>query len=414
VLVDCNNFYVSCERVFQPRLENKPTVVLSNNDGCVIARSAEAKKLGIPMGAPFFKWKAFCLEHDVHVFSSNYELYGDLSARVMESLRQFCANVEVYSIDESFLWFENWDMNDLITHLWDMRNFIKKSLGIPVSVGIGPTKTLAKIANQLAKQGSHVVNLNDPKSQEESLANFPVEKIWGIGHRLAAKLQAMGIHSALQLRDADLKRMRLHFTVTVERTVRELRGISCIPIEAIQPRKQIISSRSFGRTVTELTDLEEAVSHYAAIACEKLRKQHCVTSGIYVFIQTSAFKNVKQQYANGMVFSFPFPTDDTSFIITWAKKCLQHIYRKGYRYNKTGVMLMELAPNTHHQYDMLQPKSSKRAALMQVMDAINHSFGRATIYYCAEGVHRNWKLSCAHRSLCATTQWNELVKVTCF
>lgn len=404
-LIDCNNFYASCERVFNPALENKPIVVLSNNDGCIISRSNEAKQLNIPMGAPFFKWKGFCEKKGVHVFSSNYELYGDMSQRVMAILQEFNEAIEVYSIDEAFLSFNR---EVTFTEMIELRKKVKKWTGIPISIGIGETKTLAKAANQLAKSKSnHVFILSE--STMNALVTFPVEKIWGIGYRLAEKIKSLGIQTAAQLRAADSKMIRLHFSVTVEKTVQELNGISCLELEKFRARKQIISSRSFGKKVTELSDLEEAVSHYTTLAAKKLRKQHSVAAAIQVYLQANLFKDNHPQYGNAVTFPFSVPTADTRYLIQAAKKCLQRIYKKNYQYHKAGIALLDITPEQSRQYDLLTEVVNKKSeAIMKAMDSINANMGKNTIFLAAEGIERSWLIRCDRRSPRYTTRWEEL------
>lgn len=415
-LVDCNNFYASCERVFNPSLEGKPIVVLSNNDGCVIARSNEAKKLGIPMGAPFFKWQDFCKKHRVQVFSSNYELYGDMSHRVMQLLTQSCPDIEIYSIDEAFLLLDGFSWTNLTDYAIHIRNKIKMCTSIPVSIGIGPTKTLAKLANYVAKNQSKngVFNLFDLNEYDTLLSEFPVEKIWGIGYRLSQRLNQFNIHTAKELRDADAKKLRLHFSVVMEKTISELRGISCISMETIQPRKQIISSRSFGKRVTQLSELEEAISHYASIASLKLRKQHSVTRTLCVFLHTNTFREHDKQYGNSLTYRFSKPTSNTGMIVSAAKQCLNQIYRKGYNYHKTGLMLLDLSSASITQYDLLDRQNNlKQEQLMKTVDSINNIYGKHTVFYCAEGINQHWQLKREKLSGRCTTRWDELKKVAC-
>ena len=409
-LIDCNNFYVSCERAFNPILEKKPVVVLSNNDGCIISRSNEAKKLKIPMGAPFYQWKSFCQKHRVSVFSSNYELYGDMSARIMQLLKNFNEKMEIYSIDEAFLLFEK---KISFLELVNLRAEIIKSTGVPISIGIGQSKTLAKIANYIAKNstesGVYILE-NSP----HELIHFPVEKIWGIGSKTAMKLNRLNITNALQLRDANPKSIRLHFSVNVEKTIRELNGISCIGLEKQQRRKQIISSRSFGKVVTELSDLEEAVSHYTSRAAQKLRKQHSVASALHVFLQTNVFRENQARHVNGLTFSFVTPTADTRYLIQIAKKCLQRIYKKNYDYHKAGIMLLDIIPEKNKQQDLfLSEDTTKSDQVMRIVDEINASFGKNSIFIAAEGVKRQWLIRCDKRSSRYTTRWNELLTVYC-
>lgn len=413
-LVDCNNFYVSCERVFNPKLEAKPVIVLSNNDGCVISRSNEAKKLGIPMGAPFYKWEAFCEQNHVYTFSSNYELYGDLSRRVMLALKHFCPHIEIYSIDEAFLELSELSDTPVEDYMQQVRAKVKHWTGMPVSIGIGATKTLAKIANTIAKNTT-VENVYqiDNFYHNKLLSDFPVEKIWGVGRQLAKRLHQLQISTAQALQQADAKMIRLHFSVTAEKIVRELNGISCLPLEAMfTPRKQIVCSRSFGKPVTELEELQEAISHYSAVATKKLRNQHCVAGGIYVFIETNYFNLKMPYYSNNVFFPFPIPTQDTSYIIRIAKKCIRHLYKKNLSYHKVGVILTELIPQNMQQQDILQVNSLKNERLIQSVDVINKKFGKDTLFYCAEGISREWKMITNKLSPRYSTRWDELAVVT--
>ncbi len=410
-LIDCNNFYVSCERAFNPKLENKPVVVLSNNDGCIISRSNEAKKLKIPMGAPYFKWESFCKKNSVQVFSSNYELYGDMSQRVMSFLKEFDAQCEIYSIDEAFIKFSHAISFEEFVLL---RKKIKNSTGIPVSVGLGETKTLAKLANHLAKtlqqEGVFIID----EKEFYRLNDLPVDKVWGVGFRLSNKLKLLHIETVKQLQEANAKWIRLNFNVNLEKTVQELNGVSCYDLEniTIQPRKQIITSRSFGKKLTHLSDLEEAVSHYAHIATKKLRQQNGRASALYVFLQTSLFQQANQ-YANGMMLPFPTPTADTCYIIHSAKKCLQRIYKKNYVYHKVGVMLLDIQLS-NMQYDLLNSiLNEKKERLMQAMDALNLKMGKNTVFIAAEGIKREWLMKFNRRSPRYTTRWNELPTVFC-
>jgi DNA polymerase V len=408
-LMDCNNFYVSCERAFNPTLEKKPVIVLSNNDGCIISRSSEAKQLSIPMGAPFYQWKAFCVKHQVQVFSSNYELYGDMSQRVMSLLTEFNHNTEIYSIDEAFLLLSTKTSFDELSKL---RHTIKMCTGIPISIGVGSTKTLAKIANQMAKTLASGVFFH--ADQDDYLTRFSVDKIWGVGRRLAAKLNQLNIDTAQQLKDADPEIIRLHFNVTLEKTVRELKGTPCLTLESTQPRKQIISSRSFGKPVTALSDLEEAVSHYMSIAAKKLRSQQSAAQAVYVFLQTNVFKDRLPQYGNGATYPLSAPTSDTRDLISAAKACLRKIYRKTYQYNKAGVMLLDIAPAKTQQYDLLSPVlDDKSSRVMQTIDTINHHLGKNTLFIAAEGITRSWLIKSDKRSLRYTTRWGELPIVFC-
>jgi DNA polymerase V len=407
-LVDCNNFYASCERVFNPRLENKPIVILSNNDGCIIARSNEAKALGIPMGAPYFQWRKLCEQHRVHVFSSNFELYGDLSARVMSSLEKLCPEMEIYSIDEAFLCLDS--MADYRSHALLMRKLIKQWTGIPVSIGLSTTKTLAKCANKLAKANatSGVFDLTLPWQQDLYLASFPVEDVWGIGRRLTKQMQQLHIKTAKALRDYDAALLRKKFSIMVEKIIRELRGTSCLSIEHVQEKKQIMCSRSFGKKVSHLEDLEEAVSHYAANACVKLRKQKSMARGVLVFLQKSY---ADHDASNSKMIRLEHPTDDTSHIIAQAKRAIRQLFQPHCLYHKAGVMLLDLQSNHIQQVDLFLESESNKNQLMTAIDQINESMGRNALFFAAEGTKRTWKIQSQMRSPRHTTCWNELVIV---
>lgn len=415
-LVDCNNFYASCERVFDPRLEGKPIVVLSNNDGCIISRSNEAKQLGIPMGAPFHQWKSQLKKNNVFVYSSNYELYGDMSRRVMSILTDFCPDIEYYSIDEAFLSLKGFESRDLSEYALKIRETIKTYTGIPVCIGFSQTKTLAKLANHFAKKAATtgVFDFLDINLQENILRDLPIEDLWGIGLRLAKKLHLFGIHTVKEFRDSNQKIMNEKFSVVVERIIQELNRVSCLPLESIQPRKQIVSSRSFGKLVSDIEELEEAISHYTAKACAKLRNQQHRATGIHVYLQTNEFIQHEKQYSNGISYEFSTPENNTSFIISKAKQCLHKIFRKGYRYQKAGIMLLDLIPEGIQQVDMFSSnKNPKKEKLMSVVDEINLLMGRDTIQFCAEGINKAWKLKCNFRSPRYTTRLDELKQVKC-
>lgn len=350
-LVDCNNFYASCERLFAPRLRNQPVVVLSNNDGVIVARSNEAKMLGIPMGVPLFKVRDTLDKYRVAVFSSNYALYGDLSRRVMDTLRQFTPEVEVYSIDEAFLNLTGLEHRDLQQYAQTIRQTVGQWTGIPVSIGIGPTKTLAKVANHLAKQNptrQGVLNLNAFDDMTLILESVPVQEVWGIGRRWSDKLRQMGIYSARQLRDADLNLMKKHFNVVLARTIEELRGKSCIELDDEQPDKQqIISSRSFGERLEHIEDLQQAITHFTSRAAEKLRRQQSVAQAITVYIRTSPFNEREPHYEASKTAALIQPTDNTGELIQLAHKLLSTMYRSGYRYQKAGIMLSRITSRQH-------------------------------------------------------------------
>ena len=417
-LVDCNNFYASCERVFEPRLDGRPIVVLSNNDGCVVARSNEAKALGIPMGAPVHECKDLIRQHGVVVRSSNYALYGDMSRRVMSLLSAYTTNQEIYSIDESFLDFTG--MPNPVALAQSLRQDIRRKTGIPVAVGIGPSKTLAKLGNYCAKRrdpwkAQGVCNLVDLKPDVLSrlLSTIEVNEVWGIGYRLTAKLERLGIRNVQQLRTADPKIIRKHFSVVVERTINELNGISCLELEEVEPDKQqIISSRSFGQLITRIEDLEASIASHVSRGVEKLRNQQSTASLLTVFIRTNPFRQQDAQYHPTLTVPLIQPCDDVGAFQSIANHTLHRIYREGYRYKKAGIMLSGIQSNTVRQTDLFAPPPDPaREALMQAWDRINRQYGRGTVKVATELMGTNWRMKQALRSPRYTTCWQELREV---
>jgi DNA polymerase V len=414
-LVDANNFYASCERVFAPRLVGKPVIVLSNNDGCVIARSNEAKALGIKMGVPFFEIEALVRRHRVHVFSSNYALYGDMSMRVMGTLGYLCPDVEVYSIDEAFL--DLGGVPDRDGFARRARRYVRQWTGIPVSIGVGPTKTLSKVANRFAKKvGTYegVFDLTAGCDLDGLLDQVAVSDIWGIGPRYTRLLGQNHIFTARQLRDACDRWVRQHLTIVGLRTVYELRGISCIPLDAAQPAKKgILCSRSFREPVKAAEDLKEAIATFAARAAEKLRRQDSVAGVVYVFVTTKEF-GPGPHYTNHATATLPTASSYTPDLIRYAHRGLEAIFRPGYAYKKAGVMLRQITPNHAVQGDLFaggDGDEDRRQALMDVVDAINRQWGRDAIVFGASGLKRPWAMKQAQRSPRYTTRWAELLAV---
>lgn len=405
-LVDCNNFYVSCERVFNPLLRNRPAVVLSNNDGCVIARSKEAKQF-VPMGAPFFKNRELFRQHNIAVCSSNYALYGDMSRRVMHTLGDFTPDLQVYSIDEAFLLI---DVKGAEAHCESVKKTVVQRTGIPVSIGAARTKTLAKVANHFAKKGSGLFILED---EESALKALPVDEIWGIGRQLSDLLERNGIKTAWDLSQTDDAWIKKHMTVVGLRTAWELRGIPCLELEELPPaKKAIMSSKSFGRPVTEPAELAEAVATYTGVAAEKLRKQGSLASFIEVFVSTDRFKD--DHYANAMQIVLPQPTNYTPILIHYAKWGLEKILYKGYRYKKAGVMLGGLVPADSYQPDLFasDPKlQEKQKRIMDLMDQANKAYGRKVLRLAAEGIEQPWKMKREMCSPCYTTRWDDLLEI---
>jgi len=410
-LVDCNNFYASCERVFRPDLREAPIVVLSNNDGIVIARSNEAKALGIGMGEPYFKVEGFIRKHGVHVFSSNYTLYGDMSHRVMEMLRQLEPEVEVYSIDEAFMALPAGKKFDLTAHGREIQATVKRCTGIPVSIGFAPTKTLAKLASRIAKKDpalGGVFDLTACDDVDALLAATEVADVWGIGRRSTKKLSTRGIRTVLDLKHANDAWVRKQLTVTGLRTVWELRGIPCIALDdAPAPKKGIVTSKSFGRRVESLAELTEAVATYAARAAEKLRAQGGIAHSLHVFINTNRFKPELPQYSNSVTMTLPEPTASTPVLIRHALLGLNRIYRPGYEFQKAGVMLTDIVPSSQRQGNLFERERGD-SGLMRALDRINVRWGRDTVQYAVSGFKREWDFKRLQLSKAYTTRWDQL------
>jgi DNA polymerase V len=410
-LADCNNFYVSCERVFRPSLDGRPVIVLSNNDGCAVARSNEAKELGISMGAPYHQVKNLCNRNGVKVLSSNYELYGDMSRRVVSVLSRFTPKMEIYSIDESFLNFDGFKSPLILAR--KIRETVSRWTGIPISIGLGPTKTLSKLANRLSKKdGSGCLVIRETDS--EVLAKVEVEDIWGVGRRLGFRLRRIGVRNALGLIEAPTSAIRAVGGVALERTQRELGGLRCIGLEELpQPRKSTCSSRSFRKPVTELEDLEEAVANYAVKASGKVRREGSLASGIQVFLSTNRFSENMPQYANSRTLAFDDPTDDPIRIVTNAKILLRSIYRKGFAYKKAGVILIDLVSSKRVQALLFEENGSEnRRRFVRSMEQVVSVYGANAGFLAAQGVDRSWSMKRESRTPRYTTSWEELPLVS--
>jgi DNA polymerase V len=416
-LVDCNNFYVSCERLFDPPLNNKPVIVLSNNDGCAVSRSAEAKALGIKMGVPLFKIKDLVKSAGVIVRSSNYALYGDISARVDAVLSQFSPRIENYSIDESFL-----DLTDLpATTDWQalgthIRATVLRWTGIPTCVGIGPTKTLAKLANHIAKTTptlNGVCHLT-PDTVDHFCARIDVGEVWGVGGASAQKLRAIGVCTVLDLKRLEPARARTLLTVVGERIVQELNAIPCLTLELDpKPKQATAVTRSFGKAVTDYQQMEEAISFYTARAGEKLRAAQQACCHLSVFIRTNVF-NADPKYSASNSSRLPVPSNDSRVLMDYARPLLKSIWRDGYRYAKAGIILNELVPEGTGQGHLFDaPPAPKNGALMRVMDTLNKRMGRGTVIQAATGLKRDWTLRADHRSPHYTSRWTDLPKARC-
>ncbi|MGZ8946704.1 MAG: Y-family DNA polymerase [Methylococcaceae bacterium] len=418
-LVDANNFYVSCERVFRPDLIGKPVLVLSNNDGCVVARSKEVKELGIKMGVPLFQIQQLVNQHQIKLFSSNYSLYADMSARVMSTLEEFAPSLEVYSIDEAFLDLTGVCHRDPITYGHRIRKAVVRATGIPVCVGMGPTKTLTKLANFAAKRWQHtggVLDLSDPVRREKLMKIVPVGEVWGIGSRTTAKLNQIGINTVWDLAIQPSKRIQAQFNIVVARTVLELNGIACLELEEISPDKQqIVCSRSFSRRLTEYKELSAALAEFGSRAAEKLRRQQSITGCITVFIRTNPFSQQEPQYQRSASIKLSAATQDTRTIIVTGSRLLTEIFRQGYNYQKCGVQLSDIksesSPGQLELFDYVDDGlPTENRSLMKVVDQINRRFPKA-ISIAATGFAKSWKPKADRVSQHYTTDWRELVCV---
>ncbi len=421
-LMDCNNFYASCERIFRPDLQNNPIVVLSNNDGCIVARSAEAKALGIPMGEPEFKARPILKQHNVAVFSSNYALYGDISNRVMQVAETVTPDVEQYSIDEAFLPFTGAIHTNAEQVCAELRERILKWTGITVSIGLGPTKTLAKLANHLAKKGSGIFIFPTMLAEQDTLlAQIPVGEVWGIGRRHAAKLRMYGVHTAKDLRDKDNLWLKKQLTITGLHTAMELRGIVCMAEnQQHNIRQTLVSSRSFGVKVYNKSDLAEALSSFTANAAARLRRENLLASGFAVHIRSS--RHAQTRYAETIHITLPKPTADTKTFLQAAMHGLNLAFKDKIAYTKAGIMLYDICSANSYQGSLLtmlnptQEKSdTKSQKLMSALDAINTRFGRHTLKHASEGLNKNaaWRMRQKHLSKRLTTAWDELPIAMC-
>ncbi|MGC9366707.1 MAG: Y-family DNA polymerase [bacterium] len=418
-LVDCNNFYVSCERVFNPRIRDKPVVVLSNNDGCVVSRSEQAKQLGIGMGTPIFKCEQLIKKFDVQVFSSNYSLYADMSSRVMDVLRKFSPQVEIYSIDEAFLCVEKFKQKDYREYGEEIRETVAKWTGIPVSIGIAETKTLAKVANRFAKRDvdlKGVFNLTGHPDQDSFLKQVEIEDIWGIGPKYSLMLRKKGIVDGLMFKNTDENWVRERMTVTGQKTLLELRGKNCVELEMIPPdKKGITCSRSFGQPVEKFELLQQALATYISRAAEKLRKQDSIPLSMHIFITTNRFNQDEPQYANWIDIKLSKPTSYTPYLISLARENLGKIYKSGYRYKKVGVTFTGIIPSKevqpgffYHPDDVLNDHR-----FMKILDQINDRWGRNTVGFSLPGKKPSWSMSQKKLSPKFTTAWDQIPVVYC-
>jgi len=413
-LIDCNSFYASCERVFNPKLLGQPIVVLSNNDGCIITRSTEAKALGIKMGEPYFKVKNVIKKNNVKVFSSNYALYGDMSQRVMEILLGFSPDVEIYSIDEAFLSLKGFKNYELLTYCKHIRKTIKQWTGIPVSIGVGSTKTLSKIANHLAKKNNAYEGVCILKKKEkinEALQETEIEDVWGIGRSLSKFLKKYNVCNAKQFALLDRGWVRKNMGVVGERIQLELHGVSCLGVELLpSPQKSCCVSRSFSRPIEKIEELKESIANYASRVAEKIREEDLIAQSMSVFVLTNHFNKKEKQYSNSIKLQLDYPTSDSKLIVKRAVEGVKRIYKKGYRYKKAGIILYELH-NSSSVRGLLDYDKPRSDSLMKSLDEINYRYGSSTLRLAAEGIKKGWQMRRERVSPCYTTSFDQLMIV---
>ncbi len=413
-LVDCNSFYVSCERLFNPKIRKKPVVVLSNNDGCIVSRSNEAKALGIKMGEPYFKAKDIIVKNNVHVFSSNYSLYGDLSRRVMRTLKRFNSDIEVYSIDEAFINLSNFPDNEVENVAQEIRAMVLQWTGIPASIGIAKTKTLSKVANHIAKKKeSGVTSLIGIENIDPILEKVEINDVWGVGKQLTKFYHENGIYNAKQLKNMSNTWIKKSSNVSSSRTAMELRGIPCIDLEkTVSKRKSCVVSRSFGQRVEKFQELKEAIANYCLNASEKIRSESLIAKSITVFIRTSPFQSKFGHYSNSKTIDFPIATNNSIEIVKTALSALETIFKNGYRYQKAGVLLTGLSNDDGKKNLFSSEKDEKINSLMKSIDSTNYRYGRSAISLASAGVKKKWNMKREYSSRIDTADFNLLPKIS--
>lgn len=416
-LVDCNNFYASCERVFRPDLNGKPVVVLSNNDGCVIARSNEAKKAGVPMGAPAFQYHQLLEEHNVQVFSANFPLYGDMSNRVMNILEMFCPVVEIYSIDEAFMDFDGYQLHDLQKLGEQVKKKVEQWTGIPVSIGFAPTRALAKVANRIAKKFPErtggVYIISDEERRIKALKWLKIEDVWGIGRKHARRLQALRISTAFDFINMNNDWVRKNLSVVGLRLKNELEGIPTLEMEEVQPKKSIATTRTFDGNYSDYGLVRERVAGFAVSCAEKLRRQGSCCNSIMVFIATNRFRDDHPQYNQSIVLKLPYATNSAIEIVKFATVALNQIFKKGFEYKRAGVIVMDFSSEFNQQLTLFESRNPRHIPLMKVVDRINTSYGQQKIRLATQDMGRVWKMRQEKLSPRYTTNLNEIIVVKC-
>jgi DNA polymerase V len=416
-LVDCNNFYASCERLFQPDLIGKPIVVLSNNDGAVIARSNEAKALGIPMGAVAYQYEKFFIENGVSVFSANFALYGDMSSRVMRLLQEYTPELEIYSIDEAFLKLVGFEYFDLHQYGFEIQQRVRTWSGIPVCIGIAPTKSLAKVANRIAKKyPKHTSNsyvIDTEEKRVKALKWLKIEDVWGIGRKHAVRLREVGVQTAYDFTQINDAWVRRNLSVVGLRLKLDLQGIPVLDLEDVKSRKNISTTRSFERNLVEYQDVKERVTTFAVSCAEKLRRQNSCCTSVMVFIHTNSHRSELEQYSNSVIVKMPFPTSSSIEIAKFACDGLELIFRKGFQYKKAGVIIMDFKPQNEIQLNLFNNSNPKHYALMKVIDKVNKEFGQQKIKLASQDQKRVWKMKQERLSPRYTTKLSDIITVKC-
>ena len=414
-LVDCNNFYASCERVFRPNLRDKPIVILSNNDGCVIARSNEAKALGIPMGAPAFKFKEEFKKHHIHVFSSNYALYGDMSHRVMTLLSTYTPDIEIYSIDEAFLQFKGFDLFQLQSYAETIKRTVDKGTGIPVSIGVAPTKALSKVANRIAKkfpqQTGGVYIINSEEKRLKALKWLAVEDIWGIGRKLSERLNSYKVFTAYDFINMHDDWVRKQMSVVGLRLKHELEGQKTLGLDEVQTKKAIATTRTFDTMHTDFESIKERVSTFAISCAEKLRKQGSCCNVVMVFLHSNWHRKDLPQHSKNMVVKTHYPTNSSIDLVQYAVQGLEHLYKKGFHYKKAGVIVMGITPENAKQFSLFSAENTKHAPLMKTIDRLNKNIGNNKVKFASQDLGRTWKMKQEKLSPRYTTKLTEIINI---
>lgn len=413
-ILDCNSFYASCERIFKPNLIGKPIVVLSNNDGCVIARSSEAKQF-VPMGAEAFKYEKVFSENNIHVFSSNYSLYGDLSTRVMNVLSEFTPDIEVYSIDEAFFKLDGIKEEELNSYVLNIKTTIEKWVGIPVSIGVAPTKSLSKVANKIAKkytvQTKGVYVISTEEQQIKALKWTKIENVWGIGRRISKKLKSRQVNSAYEFTKLPDAYVRKQFSVVGLRLKQDLSGTPIIGFETIKDKQNIATTRTFEKAIKEFEPIKERIATFANSCAEKLRKQRSECNYLYVFLKTSSYSEVKRNV--GMVVHLPYATNSSITICNFAIKGITQLYKKGFNYKKAGVIVMGIKPEKDHQFSLFNDENPKHKSIMKVIDTVNLKYRSPKIKIANQDLDKTWKMKQEHLSPRYTTAINEIIEIKC-